>query len=72
MAKHEPTWKSALAGAGVVVAFVFGLMTWGNSIVGRAEAAGVRTEDRLENRLNAIEAKLDKITDILIHRAKEQ
>lgn len=59
----EPVTQAQLVGwvlAGAV-AFIFGALSFGTSIVGRAEAASGRSEDRIERRLVRIEEKVDRL-----------
>jgi hypothetical protein len=49
--------------AAAAVALVTGSLVFGNSVVSRAEAASVRTEDRLESRLTRIEDKVDRVLE---------
>lgn len=67
-ATHQGPTYQALFGtlAAAVVGLVAAGLVFGNSIITRAEAAGARSEDRIEKRLGAIESKVDRITEFLI------
>jgi hypothetical protein len=57
----EHPFRAAVTVLGALAAIAFGLLTFGSSIVARAEASVSRVEDRIEGRLTRIEQKLDDL-----------